>query len=168
MSHPKLDSVRQKCHYRCAYCGVTEVEAGGQLTVDHYQPVAAGGNDVDENLLYACIRCNQFKHDFWPGSDELARGWRVLHPLLEDLANHYSLNQPTGYLEPSTETGRFHIQLLRLNRPQLVEHRLSNQLHDILLEKIYLQQQQISELQKTIEAQEQYIAMLNQLLSSSS
>jgi 5-methylcytosine-specific restriction endonuclease McrA len=81
VAHPKHEQVRQRYGYRCGYCGVTEVDAGGDLTVDHHQPVAAGGDDSDANLVYACSRCNLYKADFVASADNLARGWQVLHPL---------------------------------------------------------------------------------------
>lgn len=58
--------VRQRAHFACEYCGVTETDTGGELTVDHFQPQAKGGSDEPENLLYCCVRCNQYKVDYWP------------------------------------------------------------------------------------------------------
>ena len=73
MAHPKHEQVRQHYGQRCGYCGITETDAGGELTIDHYRPVAAGGNDSDDNLVYACFRCNQYcgrfvprKRNTWP------------------------------------------------------------------------------------------------------
>lgn len=160
MRHPKFESVRQRYRRACGYCGVTETAVGGELTVDHYQPRAVGGDDDDDNLVYACVKCNQYKGEFWPDSDDVAHGRRVLHPLLDDLAVHLTEDEHTGHLQPSTDIGQFHIALLRLNRPQLVEHRLTRRLQRVLTEKQHLLEQQIAELRKTIVAQEQYIAIL--------
>jgi hypothetical protein len=128
--------------------------------VDHYRPRGAGGGDEDENLVYACVKCNQYKGEFWPDAEDLAQGRRVLHPLLDDLTVHLREDEQTGHVQALTETGRFHIALLRLNRPQLVEHRLAHRLWRVLEEKRQLLEQQNAELRKTIAAQEQYIAML--------
>ena len=46
--------------FACGYCGVTETEVGGRLTIDHYQPKDAGGSDALDNLVYACHVCNGF------------------------------------------------------------------------------------------------------------
>jgi hypothetical protein len=59
-----------------------------------------------------------------------------------------------------TPTGIFHITLLRLNRPQLVAHRLALRLQAVLREKISLLEQQNAELERTISAQEHYLAVL--------
>ena len=130
------------------------------MTVDHYRPLSAGGNDDLDNLVYACIRCNQYKHTYWPTEAESSQGFRVLHPLQDTLTQHYKLVPQTGQLEPLTVTGQFHITLLRLNRPQLVKFRLAQQLQDVFEQKLMLLEQQIHEMQATIAAQERYIAAL--------
>ena len=160
MPQPKIEHVRQRYQGRRGYCGVTEVSTGGTLTIDHYQPRAAGGNDEPDNLVYACVKCNQYKHDFWPSDEDRQQQRRILHPLHDHLSTHIALDQPTGRLEARTETGRFHIALLRLNRPQLITHRLSQQLQMILREKQRLLEQQLSALGQTVEAQERYITLL--------
>lgn len=121
MAHPRYQWVRQRFHFCCGYCGVSETDAGGELTVDHYVPVSAGGDDSDGNLIYACVRCNLYKADYTVTGNS-APEMRVLHPLNETLSDHYRENE-VGILEAQTPTGQFHIILLRLNRPQLVQHR---------------------------------------------
>lgn len=160
MSHPLFEAVRQ--HYRksCGYCGVTETTAGGELTLDHYRPRAAGGSDELDNLIYACIKCNQYKSDFWPDDVDLDRGRQLLHPGSDDLSVHLVEDEATGHLQGLTPTGVFHITVLRLNRPQLVAHRLARRLHKILEEKIHLLEQQNAQLETTISAQEHYLEML--------
>ncbi|MBE7531486.1 MAG: HNH endonuclease [Chloroflexi bacterium] len=113
--------MRLKYLRACGYCGVTETSAGSELTIDHYQPHASGGTEADDNLVYACTKCNQYKHNFWPTAQQLAQGLRILHPLNDDISIHISANDEAGYLVALTPTGMFHINLLHLNRPQLVE-----------------------------------------------
>src|SRR5271165_6841534 len=134
MAHPRHEAVRQRYQRRCGYCGVSEGETGGELTVDHYQPVSAGGDDTDDNLVYACFRCNGYKGDFWPDSSDTVHGRRVLHPLLENLPHHLRADEQTGRLEALSPTGQFHRVLLRLNRPQLIELRLARRLRQLLTE----------------------------------
>jgi len=69
------------------------------------------------------------------GDADLADGRLVLHPLHDLLAQHIRLNEPTGMLEPLTETGRFHIVLLHLNRHALVAHRLRQRLAELFAAK---------------------------------
>jgi 5-methylcytosine-specific restriction endonuclease McrA len=70
MPHPLFEVVRARYQRTCGYCGVTEVMVGGELTLDHHRPRAADGGDDQNNLVYACIRCNQYKGDFWPDDEE--------------------------------------------------------------------------------------------------
>ena len=70
MAHPKHAQVRQCYHARCGYCGVSEADTGGELTVDHYQPRTAGGGDDEDNLVYACMKCNQYKGAFVPDAND--------------------------------------------------------------------------------------------------
>jgi hypothetical protein len=160
MRHSLFEAVRGRFQQTCGYCGVTEITVGGELTIDHYRPRAAGGSDDQDNLVYACVRCNQYKGVFWPDSVDLAHGRRVLHPDVDDISAHIAIDENTGYLHGLTPTGIFHIALLRLNRPQLVSHRLAHRLQGVLEEKIRLLEQQNAELQKTISAQERYLELL--------
>ena len=164
MPHPRLAAVRQRYDFRCGYCGVSEVDSAGELTVDHYQPVTAGGDDADDNLVYACPRCNTYKGDFFPSSDDLARGVRVLHPLLDDVATHIEEDQQSGRLAGITDAGRFHITLLHLNRPALVEHRLRQRLDALLRHKLTLLEAEIEQLRATVHAQDEYIRRLRRLV----
>ena len=133
MAHPRHDSVRPRFQNRCGYCGVDEVHAGGELTVDHFQPLAAGGGDVLDNLVYACFRCNTYKGDFWPERPNAEA--RLLHPLRDNLPLHIQEDLETGLLIPRTPTGAFHVEALRLNRPQLVKRRLLLRLQEIVLQR---------------------------------
>ncbi len=160
MPPPDLDLIRQRFAYACGYCDVDEVSAGGVLTIDHYRPLSSGGGDSLDNLIYACVRCNQYKHSFWPTAKDERLGFRILHPLHDNLSAQYRLDVASGRLEPLTETGRFHITLLRLNRPQLIQHRLQEQLRKLLEGKLTMLEQQVREMEATISAQERYIAAL--------
>lgn len=160
MSHPLYEATRASYRRACGYCGVTEIAVGGELTLDHYQPRAAGGSDKQDNLVYACVRCNQYKGNFWPTSADWVQGRRILHPIIDDVLAHIVEDENTGYLRGLTPTGHFHIAILRLNRPQLVAHRLAHRLQIVLEEKVRLLEQQNAELKRTISAQERYLSIL--------
>jgi hypothetical protein len=160
MSHLLFEAVREQYQRSCGYCGVTETAVGAELTLDHHRPQAAGGGDEPGNLVYACIKCNQYKSDFWPDDVDLEQGRRILHPGIDNLSVHLVEDENTGYIRGLTPTGVFHITLLRLNRPQLVAHRLACRLQVILEEKVRLLEQQNSELERTLAAQERYLEVL--------
>jgi 5-methylcytosine-specific restriction endonuclease McrA len=61
--------IRDRAHGACEYCGVTETDSRGHLTVDHFKPQSHGGTDDPSNLLYCCWRCNLYKADYWPTTE---------------------------------------------------------------------------------------------------
>lgn len=124
MITPELrEHVRQAAHYACEFCGITEIDAGDVLTLDHYQPQSKGGSDTFENLLYCCVRCNQYKLDYWPTQPDDMPLW---HPRREPFATHF-LELDDGTLHPLTPIGAFTLRRLRSNRPPLVAYRLRRQ-----------------------------------------
>jgi hypothetical protein len=168
VAHPKHGQVRGRYGGRCGYCGVSEENTGGEQTVDHHIPVTAGGDDGDDNLVYACFRCNLFKADFHPTDADRAKGHVLLHPLRDNVQDHLRLDESTGRLEPITETGRFHIALLHLNRPALVAYRLRQRHMKMLEEREELLEAEIRELRAIIRIQEKYIGNLEKQIEGSS
>lgn len=166
MAHPRHEEVRRLYQFRCGYCGVSEVDAGGQLTVDHYRPVSADGDDTLDNLIYCCNRCNLFKADFTPDAEQQKRGLRVLHPRTDSLDEHFDLDEDTGELVPLTVTGRFHIDWLHLNRPELVAHRLRALLFLAWHEKETALQSEVGRLRKQLTNREEQLRELTRLLGS--
>lgn len=164
MAHPKHADVRDRYHRCCGYCGVGEDDAGCELTVDHFVPLAAGGGDDDENLVYACFRCNLFKADFFPSDADRLSGNVLLHPLRDVLSAHFQLEEESGRLEALTDTGRFHVHLLRLNRPGLVSMRLRKLFQSLLAARQILLESEVRELRTIIGAQERYIEHLESLV----
>ncbi len=123
MAHPKQGEVRARYAFSCGYCGVSETDTGGELTVDHFYPTYAGGDDSDDNLVYACFRCNLYKGMILPEKGDGTNTPRLLHPLRDNLAEHIGANLETGRLEGRTAEGIFHISALRLNRTALIASR---------------------------------------------
>jgi len=52
-------NILKRDSYKCVYCGRSDLP----LTVDHVIPKAKGGEDVWENLVAACVVCNNKKGD---------------------------------------------------------------------------------------------------------
>lgn len=59
-------NILRRDSHRCQYCGRADIG----LTVDHVVPLSRGGEDTWENLVCACVRCNNRKGDRTP--DEAA------------------------------------------------------------------------------------------------
>jgi 5-methylcytosine-specific restriction endonuclease McrA len=54
------EQVRRRAECACEFCGISETDTGGMLTIDHFQPRAHHGSDEMDNLIYACAVCNQY------------------------------------------------------------------------------------------------------------
>lgn len=112
--------VRQRANFACEFCGISETDTGGELTVDHFQPLSKGGDDGLDNLIYCCPRCNQYKLDYWPiGMQDLL----LWNPRNEAAQQHF-IELEDGMVHPLTSVGAFSLRRLRLNRPPLVAYRL--------------------------------------------
>lgn len=115
---------------RCGYCGVTETEAGAELTYDHFQPQSKDGTDDAENIVYACHACNEFKGEYFDNADDT----RLLHPLNDDLTLHVR-SEATGILQGTTPLGELYIRILQLNRSPLVLRRRNEARAEVAIQR---------------------------------
>lgn len=156
------EQVRRRAEHACEFCGASEIDSGGLLTVDHYQPRAAHGTDDLTNLTHCCFRCNGYKGDYWPATPADRPLW---NPRQEPAKNHLLL-LADGLPHPITPTGSFTIELLHLNRPQLAAFRLhrlqqTNDSHRLdRLESRLKMFEQIQEQQ--METMEEYVRLLEE------
>jgi 5-methylcytosine-specific restriction endonuclease McrA len=76
--------------HRCQYCGASSVT----LTVDHIMPKSRGGEDSWENLVSACLRCNNVKGSQTPDEAQMQLMRRPIRPnhvtFLRQFAGHTS------------------------------------------------------------------------------
>lgn len=133
--------------------------------MDHFRPVSAGGDHSDENLVYACVRCNQYKGALLPEATDVAQERRLLHPLRDDLPAHIREDESTGRLEGLTAAGRFHIVALRLNRPALIVHRQRRYLAVLLEARLEQALTENKVLRERMARRELYIAYLEERLT---
>jgi len=161
------DQIRQRAAFACEYCGVTETDTGGLLTIDHYRPQSKGGSDEPENLIYCCSRCNSYKYNYFPASDKEPYIW---NPTLSSRGQHF-FELDDGQLKALTSIGKATISLLRLNRIQLVQYRLQKKAkaEEIQLLKRYQQlvlllKQTNQELTVLVNNQQELLEQQQQLL----
>lgn len=124
ISNAARKQVRHRANHACEFCGVTETDVGGELTVDHYRPRSSDGSDDLDNLIYCCSRCNLYKADYWPKGESEPHLW---NPRREPFSRHFH-ELEDGTLRSLTVNGEFTLRRLRLNRPQLAAHRLQGRL----------------------------------------
>jgi hypothetical protein len=114
------EQVRQRARRACEFCGVSEVDVGGLLTIDHFQPQSKDGSDDLDNLIYCCVCCNQYKQDYWPTSEAEPMLWNARQG--DAPSNFVELED--GRVVAVSSLGEFTIRRLRLNREPLVEYRM--------------------------------------------
>jgi hypothetical protein len=119
VSREDAEFVRARAGLACEYCGVTETDCGGPLTIDHHCPQSHGGADVPDNLVYCCWRCNLHKAAYWPSGPTDPVLWNPR----DDPRERHLLLLADGHLHTRTPTGEFTLARLRLNRAALVAHR---------------------------------------------
>lgn len=156
--------VRVCANFCCEYCGVSEINSGGELNIDHYHPPIRGGTDALENLVYSCQRCNLYKGDYWPSAPGQIPLWNPR----KDLFDSQFLLLSNGRLSALTASAEFSIYILRLNRPQLIGYRIRQQAieHErILLEGVCRAFDTLHNLLKQhVEVQEDQRQLLNEQL----
>ena len=164
-----FEQVRERAERACEFCGVSEIDTGGLLTVDHFRPRVRSGSNALDNLVYACFRCNNYKHAYWAGETEETEIW---NPRIEAASVHF-IELEDGGLVALTEVGRRTIKVLRLNRPLLVEYRRvkrRNRERDDLLSRIIevirLHRQVESEHRRALMDQADLLAELRDLLAA--
>jgi HNH endonuclease len=112
--------VRRRAGFACEYCGINEIDAGGELCIDHFHSQSQEGSDDPENLVYCCVRCNLHKGSVWRPNQPTRQLW---NPRQSSFSEHFEL-LVTGELNAVTTCGEYTLELLSLNRPQLVQRRL--------------------------------------------
>jgi hypothetical protein len=135
--------VRRRAGFACEFCGVSETDSGGALTLDHFRPVSRGGSDDIDNLIYCCARCNAYKQAYWPEETTALSLW---NPRQEPAGTHF-LELEDGRLLPLTDVAAFTVTRLRLNRAPLVSYRLNKRTRET--ERLLLRRYQ--ELAETLE-----------------
>lgn len=71
--------------HRCQFCGRGDVP----LTVDHIVPVSRGGEDSWDNLVAACVKCNNRKGDRTPDEAEMPLRRKPMRPNHVTFIRHF-------------------------------------------------------------------------------
>jgi hypothetical protein len=91
--------------------------------LDHVRARTHGGETTVVNLALACFACNVYKAGHASGYDPVTDKLQPLfNPRTESWNRHFKWRGP--YLHGKTAKGRTTIEVLRINLPERVEHRL--------------------------------------------
>jgi hypothetical protein len=113
---------------RCAYSMQHRRRAGGSMMlmeIDHFDPTLKGRKRHRySNLFLASRYCNNKKRGNWPSPAAVARGVRFLNCCEEqDYGEHIFEDPATHRLVGASPAGKYHVRVLDLNAPHLVEER---------------------------------------------
>ncbi len=116
---------RVRAHFlqRCAYCQSSEALTVVTFEVEHIQPLSHGGQADFENLCLACPTCIRHKANRVIGLTHEGTETRLFHPQRDNWFAHFDCSVNGTVIVGLTEIGVATVNLLRMNRPQLVEVR---------------------------------------------
>jgi uncharacterized protein (TIGR02646 family) len=121
----------EEFQHQCAYCDSTFEPSMG--CIDHFYPKYLFPQKALQwnNLILACQVCNATKHDKFPVDSN--GNPLLIFPGYDNPIEHLK-ELDDGQLEGITEKGRITIELLKLNRPYLVESRKKERLYQRIVE----------------------------------
>jgi hypothetical protein len=119
--------VRERANDCCEYCRLPEAVSGRlPFHVDRVRAIQHRGTETEENLCYACSKCNLFKgpnpSSYDPLTDELVR---LFHPRQDRWEEHFRFDGPI--IVGVTAAGRVTAELLQMNSPKRIQLRLAIQ-----------------------------------------
>lgn len=120
--------VRQRARGRCEYCQLHEDDTGLRHQPDHIVALKHRGATIESNLAYSCAcasdlaMCNSFKGTDLSSIDPTTGTLvRLFNPRIDDWSSHFEVIG--GRILGRTPEGRVTVELLQMNRPDLVQLR---------------------------------------------
>jgi len=112
-----------------------------EMQIDHFDPRQKKNRiQVYANLFLADAHCNGTKSDTWPDKEESDNGLRFLNCCEEQDYGHCIFEDPeTHELVGTTPAAIYHIEMIDLNAPHLVDNRRRRaEIRDLLNRPSYL------------------------------
>jgi hypothetical protein len=109
------------------YCSLQEAENGGldNFHIDHFRPKSRFNplRDTMANLLLSCAICNRFKSDDWPGEPAADHSVPAyIDPATTNYNEVLTVDQSNYRVAAASVAGRYMVERLYLNRPQMIRH----------------------------------------------
>lgn len=109
----------------CEYCLIHADDCLLPHEPDHIIATKHRGESGEDNLAWTCFVCNRAKgSDIASVDPESGEVVRLFSPRRDQWADHFALGTD-GRISPLTDVGRVTVSLLRMNRGQQVELRLT-------------------------------------------
>ena len=116
--------VQERAKGLCEYCQAPDSFATSPFHCEHIIPQRAGGENVLDNLAWACPRCNNHKHAKTHAIDPQTRKQVTLfNPRLKRWHRHFMWSEDLLFIIGRTRTGRATIEALNMNLSQRVNLR---------------------------------------------
>lgn len=116
--------VFERAKGKCEYCLSPATYSVFPFEADHIVPSSKGGSTSLDNLALSC-GCHRFKatrtHARDPKSGKLVR---LFNPRKDRWSKHFRWSEDLNHIEGLTAIGRATVEVLRLNRKELVQLRM--------------------------------------------
>jgi hypothetical protein len=114
--------VRQRAGGRCEYCRLPDEADELPFHIEHIIAKQHGGSDENDNLCWACSRCNLYKGPNIASIDE-ATGKLValFNPRSDGWSTHFEIRE--AFMIGLTEIGRATAMLLQMNESRRIDLR---------------------------------------------
>lgn len=124
VSPAKKKKVAERAKFLCEYCFSPRRFSPDSFSIEHIQPKSKNGSDELENLALACQGCNGFKSDKTSAVDLVSdKRIPLYHPRKDVWSRHFAWNEDFSEIIGLTAKGRITIELLKLNREEVVNLR---------------------------------------------
>lgn len=113
------DEIVFRARNRCEYCRLSQLGQEATFHIDHVVPRVAHGPTRADNLALACVSCSLRKWARQMSIDpDSGREVPLFNPRTQVWAEHFRWEDER--LVPLTPTGRATVDLLAMNRPQII------------------------------------------------
>lgn len=116
--------VRERAGGCCEYCRFPFDFSHDAFHIEHIISLLLGGTDELENLAFACDGCNSLKwvHIVWP-DPKTGLKTPLFNPRKDEWPAHFEWSEDLATIFGTTPEGRATVDLLKMNRPGLVNVR---------------------------------------------
>ncbi len=116
--------VADRASFLCEYCKAPKNYSPSPFDVEHILPTSLGGNSDLDNLALSCNGCNGLKSNKITAVDPVSDlDVPLFHPRKDEWPHHFAWDASGLLIIGTTPTGRATVDLLKLNRLELVNLR---------------------------------------------
>lgn len=116
--------IAQRAGFLCENCHTPEDFSPDTFDIEHITSLFLGGSNDEDNLALACGGCNTNKHMHSAWTDTFTGlPSPLFHPRKDNWSEHFSWSDDFNLLIGLTPIGRATLELLQMNREQLVNLR---------------------------------------------